>query len=333
MINAIFGVAILAGVVYQFLVDGTFFKIYLVCMIGYYLLTQVIFINQHDVTIRKKIMAATWGAPQDPTSYIPVDYDVTKTQQFLKKVNQQSPDNKITLTHIYTRAMGLAMSKNRREVGRIKWGNFQRAKEIKITVLVDYDGGKDLVPITITEPQKFNIIELAEEINKKVRIVKEKKDKSHNELTSMVKFFPSFLVGALQSCSTYLSQNCGWTIDFMKLRGNQWGHGVLTNIGSIGLEQGFAPIPCVIYPQFLICTGKTTKKPVVVQNSAGEDEIVIKPLITSVFTFDHRFGDASLALKFLKIIKNYVEDPETFNIDDYPDSIPYEELAKQKKNK
>ena len=38
---------------------------------------------------------------------------------------------------------------------------------------------------------------------------------------------------------------------------------------------------------------------------------------------DHRYGDASLGMKFIRIIKDYVEDPENFNIDKYEDSKPY----------
>lgn len=51
--------------------------------------------------------------------------------------------------------------------------------------------------------------------------------------------------------------------------------------------------------------------------------------MSTIFTCDHRFGDASLGLKLFKIVKDYIEDPENFNIDNYPDSIPYSELEKK----
>lgn len=53
--------------------------------------------------------------------------------------------------------------------------------------------------------------------------------------------------------------------------------------------------------------------------------------MNSVFTCDHRFADASLSLKLFSIIKKYVEDPENFNIDDYPESVPYSELEQKNK--
>jgi pyruvate dehydrogenase E2 component (dihydrolipoamide acetyltransferase) len=61
-----------------------------------------------------------------------------------------------------------------------------------------------------------------------------------------------------------------------------------------------------------VCTGKAEKKPVV-----EGDKLVIKEMLSTVYTFDHRFGDAALSQKFCKIIKAYVEDPENFDIDKF----------------
>jgi pyruvate/2-oxoglutarate dehydrogenase complex dihydrolipoamide acyltransferase (E2) component len=50
---------------------------------------------------------------------------------------------------------------------------------------------------------------------------------------------------------------------------------------------------------------------------------VIKEMMTTVWTFDHRYGDAAQAVKQIKIIKDYVEDPENFDISKYPEAPPY----------
>lgn len=99
----------------------------------------------------------------------------------------------------------------------------------------------------------------------------------------------------------------------------------MTNIGTLGLEQGFAPLPCPMHQMFIICSGKVTKKPVVV-----DDKIVIKEMMNLVWTVDHRYGDASLATKFINIIRDFVEDPENFNVDKYPISLPYNQPVNNK---
>lgn len=60
--NAMGGIAILTGVVYSIAVDGTYAKLFLGFLAVYHILTQVIFVNKKDVTLRKKLTVATWSS-------------------------------------------------------------------------------------------------------------------------------------------------------------------------------------------------------------------------------------------------------------------------------
>lgn len=110
------------------------------------------------------------------------------------------------------------------------------------------------------------------------------------------------------------------------MKANAFGQIVLTNIGSLGLEQGFAPIPCPTHCSICACLGKVTKKPIVVEG----DKIEIRSIMTCVFTFDHRHGDAAIMIQFLRIMKDLIEDPENFNADKYTELPSYEEIARQR---
>ena len=58
--NALWGLFILAGLIYGIFIDGTFWKIYLVLVIAYYIFTMV-YRNSRDNILRKTIMISTWG--------------------------------------------------------------------------------------------------------------------------------------------------------------------------------------------------------------------------------------------------------------------------------
>lgn len=77
---------------------------------------------------------------------------------------------------------------------------------------------------------------------------------------------------------------------------------------------------------FIICTGKITKKPVVIN-----DKIEIREMMNTVWTIDHRFGDASMACKFINIIRDFIEDPENFTMDKYPVNPPYNQVSNKKR--
>ena len=59
--NALFGLGVVAAIIYSLFVDGTFFKIYLVLLISYVVIFQFIFINRADISKRKNLTIATWG--------------------------------------------------------------------------------------------------------------------------------------------------------------------------------------------------------------------------------------------------------------------------------
>ena len=88
------------------------------------------------------------------------------------------------------------------------------------------------------------------------------------------------------------------------------------------MDHGFAPLPVPINAMFVVCLGKSTKKPVVIN-----DKIEIRDIMSTVWTIDHRFGDAAIAVNFIKIMKSYTEDPENFKIEAFPDHTVYKPRA------
>ncbi len=118
-------------------------------------------------------------------------------------------------------------------------------------------------------------------------------NKEHSEVTKIFTILPPWLLGFLTTVCSYLAQNVGISIKALNLKANAFGHAVLTNIGSIGLEHGYAPIPCPMHAQVVACAGKIVKKPVV-----RDDQIVIRDMMTIVYTLDHRFGDAAVFIPF-----------------------------------
>jgi hypothetical protein len=87
-------------------------------------------------------------------------------------------------------------------------------------VLVDQGGGQDLVPVNIFEAQNDSILEISKKIADKVNIAKNRLDKAHNEVTKIATFLPSFLLGAIGFCGSYIGQNVGISVAPMNLKAN-----------------------------------------------------------------------------------------------------------------
>jgi pyruvate dehydrogenase E2 component (dihydrolipoamide acetyltransferase) len=75
----------------------------------------------------------------------------------------------------------------------------------------------------------------------------------------------------------------------------------VSNLGSYGLE-GFQAI--INPPESgILAVGSIKKKAVVIN-----DEIVIRPMMSIVGSFDHRLIDGALAARFMIQLKNMLED-------------------------
>lgn len=195
-------------------------------------------------------------------------------------------------------------------------------------MLVDVDGGQDLAAVTLWDQHDSEIMDIVKVCNEQIMRTKKKQNTDHNESTKLFPYLPSWFLGILTQVGSYLIQQMEVSVPPLKLKANQFGHMVLTNVGAIGMEEGIAPMPFSLHAMSCICAGKAIKKPVVV-----DDEIVVRDICKLVFTTDHRFGDAANALPFFKVVKAYMEDPENFDKKWYTEYIAEMDSKDPKKRK
>jgi pyruvate dehydrogenase E2 component (dihydrolipoamide acetyltransferase) len=81
----------------------------------------------------------------------------------------------------------------------------------------------------------------------------------------------------------------------------------LTNAGSIG---GLFATPVINYPEVAILGfNKIFRKPVVVKNAKGVEEIAIRDWTYFSISLDHRVIDGAVAAEFMKVFIRYIENP------------------------
>ena len=80
----------------------------------------------------------------------------------------------------------------------------------------------------------------------------------------------------------------------------------LTNHGSGG---SLFASPIIVQPQAAILgTGLMQKRAVVVTDASGNDAITIRPMVYLSLVFDHRILDGAGGDRFLKVVKETLED-------------------------
>jgi hypothetical protein len=151
--NTLIGLLIIAGMLYGLLIDAMFWKIYFALVLAYYVVTWLFIRDRYDHNLRKNILNASWGQPQDPTSYLVLDFDLTKAMEYVKELNkdlnESNMNQKVTINTIFSLGIAWGTYFTKRDIGRLPWGTFKAAKDLNLTCLVDRDGGKALVPVTL----------------------------------------------------------------------------------------------------------------------------------------------------------------------------------------
>ncbi len=132
--NALFGIGILAGIIYSLMIDFTYMKIYIVLLIGYTLLTQIGTLSEYN-NARKKCTIATWSgkelthnfeflqiAPDNAEILASFEWDATKALEYLDNYRKKT-GKQVTITHLVGQCAAKCMSNEPHFNGRISFGN------------------------------------------------------------------------------------------------------------------------------------------------------------------------------------------------------------------
>jgi len=92
----------------------------------------------------------------------------------------------------------------------------------------------------------------------------------------------------------------------MGLESFPFGSAIITNVGSFGLEEAYAPPTPFARVPVLILVGAVKDHPAVV-----DGQVVVRPIVTITATIDHRFIDGAELATLAKIVRQGIEQPWT----------------------
>ena len=164
------------------------------------------------------------------------DYKMDKCLAYVKKLNQQQTEIKVTVTHVIAHSIAWGLYKMRRDIGRVPFGVFKHDKKIGVTSLVNLDGGKDLIPVTIFNGHELSLMEYAGILASKTNRAKKNEDKDHKKATGNINFLPSFIAEPVLFIVTYLSIMVGIEVKAIGMKKDVFGHMILTNVGPLNYQ-------------------------------------------------------------------------------------------------
>ena len=305
--NAILIIFFISYGLYSFFNNFKFWLIYILSIIIYYFISKKKFsTNNNKENISKKINYTSWSNPYDPQTYTTLRLDITKILPYLKKKEEEIKVH-LTPTIFTIKLMSIVLKKYPEVYGYIKFGIYDTKEGVDICCLVEVGGGKELANTTITDCEKKNFQEIQKEFEKNVKSLKSRKNKDQNLKMKIFKLIPTFITGPFTQIVSYLS-SIGIKIDAVRLKKFEFGSCVITSIGSLGIDDSYAPIPPLTFAPLLL----TLCKMYHVNKINEENKMEKRTYLRMNFTADYRFFNPKTASSLFKDIHLYGEDPEKF---------------------
>ncbi len=246
---------------------------------------------------------ASWPKPHDPTTYGVLELDAKPALQYLDALRART-DVPVTLLALILKILAHAMAQEPASTRMLRFGRWVERPSVDLFVQVDR-GGRDLSGIKLVNVPAKGVVAIAEEISARASAVRA--DASREALrrsTSVTDRLPMFLMPLALKFQDLLAHDLGIGIPALGIFPDPFGAAMVTNVGSLGLDLAFPPVPPLARSSLVMALGRVTDKPWVV-----DGHVVVRPVLTLGVAIDHRALDGAQASRMAQMLTALLADP------------------------
>ena len=211
-----------------------------------------------------------------------------------------------SITHLVGKAIALALRREPTLNGHLAWGSYVANPTVDIAYLVVLEDGSDLAKVKICDVDRKSLAEIAKELKERATRVRKGQDSEFEKSKGLIRLLPTWLLKPVLSFSGWLTGSLGLNLPALGLEAFPFGSAVITSVGMMGLDEGFAPPTPFARVPLLVLVGAVREVPAV-----KDGQIVIAKQITITATIDHRFIDGYQGASLAKAVREVFEHPES----------------------
>lgn len=266
-------------------------------------------VRKQDLSSFRTIAMGTWRSAKDPSVYGALALDVDPVLDWIE-AQRQATGVRITLSHVMARAVALALADMPDANAMLRWGRIYLRQDVDVffqVVMKDPVSGEvDLSGLTIRQADTKDVSTIAAEFATLAEKVRAGKDAEKEQTRSLFKKMPGWLAGWVLDLTGFLIYGLNLDLRWLGLPKDPFGSVMVTNIGSLGLEEAYVPLVPYSRVPLLLAMGAVKKVPVV---DPDTDAVVVKRQMRVFATFDHRLLDGAHAAKMAARLAEVFADP------------------------
>ena len=256
----------------------------------------------------RRIALGTWRNAYDPSVYGTLALRADKALAYLDALRART-GKRVTLSHLMAKAVALTLAEMPDANAILRRNRIYLRDRIGVFFQVSMEdertGEIDLSGATIFDAHQKSLVEIVDEFEAKVGSVRRREDEKLEGSRSLFKRLPYFLLRPVLDLLGYLSYELNLDLRWAGIPQDPFGSVMITNIGSLGLEEAYVPLVPYSHVPLLLALGAVKEEPVV-----EDGEIVVGKVLRTFATFDHRVLDGMHAARMSKTLKRVFEDPE-----------------------
>ncbi len=258
----------------------------------------------------RRIAIGTWRTVGDPSVYGSLKLKMDRALEYIEKFREKK-GKRLTVTHLIGKAAARVLEEMPDANAILRFNTIYLREEIGVFYQVamrDPETGElDLSGTVIHRANEKSLEEIIDEMEEKVKKIRAGKDKNLEGTRSSFKKIPSLLLNLAIDFISFLSYTLNLDLRWLGLPKDPFGSIMITNIGSLGLEEAYVPLVPYSRVPILLAVGEVRDEPVV-----EDGQIKIAKMMKICATFDHRILDGSHAAKMSKLLKEQIENPFQF---------------------
>ena len=249
--------------------------------------------KKSDVSPFRKMAIGTWQNAYDPTVYGSMSVRMERALEYVEQFRAATGKH-LTITHMMAKAAAAVLEAIPDANAILRWNRIYLRQRIGVffqVVMEDPDTGEiDLSGTVIYDPEQKTLGEIVDEFNAKVKRVKKGADKKLQGSRNMFRRVPYALLNRLLKLISFVSYTLNLDLRWAGVPNDPFGSMMITNIGSLGLQEAYVPLVPYSRVPLLVAMGAVEDVPVV-----EDDRVVPGKVMRICATFDHRVLDGAHA--------------------------------------
>ena len=263
--------------------------------------------QKHNLSSMRKLALGTWRTTYDPSVYGSMTIRMDAAMEYLQAFREKT-GKKLTVTHLMAKAMGGVLEKMPDANAIMRFNRIYLRKQIGVffqVAMADPKTGEiDLSGITVLNPEQKTTEAVYDEFSAQVKKVRAYKDEKLEQTRGLIKRLPYFMLKPFVWTIGFLSYTLNLDLRWLNIPKDAFGSVMITNIGSLGLEEAYVPLVPYSRVPLLLAMGPVQDTPVV-----ENGEVVIAKTMKLYATFDHRILDGSHAAVMSRVLQKWFASP------------------------